>query len=291
MSHKKSYIGRTYGFLPGGPSIKTQKLVLSLSPESALPKEVSMVSEFPENYDQGRLGSCVANGIAGLMERQNMINNYKWPHTPSRLFIYYNARTYIHTTQQDSGAIIADGIKGVNEFGYCPEKIHDGSAPNWLWTYDDNSNGIPIIAPAKFAKKPPKQCYDNAVLHKALKTESVALNRLMVLNTLAQKRPFTFGFAVYESFESEKCMRTGIMPVPNSNEDELGGHAVVAVGYILDRPMGDQGVKDWVIVRNSWGTKLYGEMKGNFLMPLDEVLCNPDLSSDAHTVDMVGYSK
>ena len=51
--------------------------------------------------------------------------------------------------------------------------------------------------------------------------------------------------------------RTGIIPMPKPKEQLLGGHAVLAVGY--------DDTKQWLIVRNSWGTS-WG-VKGYFYMP------------------------
>ena len=64
---------------------------------------------------------------------------------------------------------------------------------------------------------------------------------------LAAGYPFVFGFSVYESFDSEAAAKSGVVPIPNGGtEKQLGGHAVLAVGY-------DDG-KQRFIVRNSWGT-------------------------------------
>ena len=78
-----------------------------------------------------------------------------------------------------------------------------------------------------------------------------------MLTCLADGYPFIFGFAVYESFESQKVVRTGVVPMPRKAERMLGGHAVLAVGF-------DQQKKRF-LVRNSWGEK-WGQ-KGYFTMP------------------------
>ena len=63
---------------------------------------------------------------------------------------------------------------------------------------------------------------------------------------LASGYPFVFGFSVYESFESVRVTRTGVVPMPSRHESVLGGHAVLAVGY--------DDAEQSFIVRNSWGT-------------------------------------
>jgi hypothetical protein len=46
---------------------------------------------------------------------------------------------------------------------------------------------------------------------------------------LAEGYPFVLGFTVYESFESDTVAQTGIVPMPRSGEQVLGGHCVVAL--------------------------------------------------------------
>lgn len=93
---------------------------------------------------------------------------------------------------------------------------------------------------------------------------------------LASGFPFVIGFTVYESFESDKVARTGVMPMPATREHVLGGHAVMAVGYDdkLDR----------FRMRNSWG-KGWG-IKGYFTMPYAYLL-DDNLSDDFWKITLV----
>src|SRR5215469_6934838 len=43
-------------------------------------------------YDQGQLGSCTGNAIAGALEFDELKEGKTSPFVPSRLFIYYNER-------------------------------------------------------------------------------------------------------------------------------------------------------------------------------------------------------
>jgi C1A family cysteine protease len=171
----------------------------------------------------------------------------------SRLFIYYNERVIERTVRTDSGAMIRDGIKTLAKQGACPEKS---------WPYDI----------AKFAVKPPKVCYAEALNYQIL--SYARLNTLGEMRScLADGFPFVFGFSVYEGFEAQKVAKTGMVEMPNAGEKMLGGHAVLAVGY-------DDSAKR-VIVRNSWGPK-WG-IKGYFTMPYAYV-ADRNLSDDFWTI-------
>ena len=201
----------------------------------------------PAVYDQGSLGSCTGNAIAGDIE----FNFLKTPHadySPSRLFIYYNERLMEGTVSEDAGAVIRDGIKTVAKQGVCSEQ---------LWPY--------IIE--QFNVEPPKEVYQNAL--KDVVTKYKLLKGIhSYKSVLAEGYPFVFGFSVYSAFESDEVAKTGIVPPPNPKDELLGGHAVCAVGYDDE--------KEWFIVRNSWGPE-WGD-KGYFYLPYSYFV--PEYSDD-----------
>jgi C1A family cysteine protease len=88
--------------------------------------------------------------------------------------------------------------------------------------------------------------------------------------------PFVFGFTCYQSFESPAVAKSGILPMPASGEQVVGGHAVVCVGY--DDP------SRTFLIRNSWGTS-WG-LKGYFKMPYS-YLTDAKLASDLWTIRSV----
>ena len=95
---------------------------------------------------------------------------------------------------------------------------------------------------------------------------------------LSNDHPIVVGFTVYESFMTAAVAASGIMPIPQINEQVEGGHSVLAVGYLIDYPAGNQGVTDWIICRNSWGTS-WGQ-NGYFLVPRDSCFLNSNMFSD-----------
>ncbi|HXS86227.1 MAG TPA: C1 family peptidase [Mycobacterium sp.] len=241
---------RGYGWRPQLPDARDKMYARRRT--GNLPPAADLRPSMPPVYDQGQLGSCTGNAIAGAMEyerdRQGLSD-----FIPSRLFVYYNERALEGTVSSDAGAVIRDGIKVVNTEGVCPET---------LWPYDIGM----------FAVKPPKRCYVAATKDKAVQYESIqTLGDLK--DALASNLSVVFGFTVYESFESQAVARTGVMPLPKKGEAVVGGHAVLAVGY--------SDAKGHVIVRNSWGES-WGD-QGYFYMPY-QYLTGSKASSDTSPV-------
>lgn len=224
-----------------------------------LPDRVDLRPGCPPVYDQGELGSCTANAIAGALEFDRRKQNLP-DFTPSRLFIYFNERVMEHTVYSDSGAQIRDGIKSVAKQGVCPENE---------WIYDI----------AKFATRPPAQCYTDALRDRALTYQRVQQNLTQMQACLASGLPFVFGFSVYESFESQDVAGRGIVPMPLPDEQLLGGHAVLCVGYRND-------VKRFII-RNSWGTGWGVNGSGYCEMPYDYLL-DKNLADDFWVIKTIG---
>ncbi len=211
----------------------------------------------PPVYDQGQLGSCTGNAIAGAFEYE-LIKEAKTPFVPSRLFIYYQERVLEGDVSGDNGAQIRDGMKVVAKLG-APHET--------LWPYK----------PAKFAAKPSAKAYADGLKHTVSAYKRVNnANLTSLLSVLASAKPIVFGFTCYESLESEEVAKTGVLPMPSSGEQVIGGHAVVLCGY--DRPA------QTFTVRNSWGPA-WG-MKGYFTMPFDYV-ANTDLCDDFWTISSV----
>lgn len=240
----------SYGWVPDLPDRRDHIYAAPARVLAALPPSVDLRQHCPPVYDQGALGSCTAQAIGAAHEFNQRRQGDPMSFTPSRLFIYYNERVAIGTVNEDSGAMIRDGIKSLAKQGAPPEK---------LWPYRIS----------RFTKKPTPTAYAEAEKHQSLEYSRLSgtLNDLRAC--LAEGFPFVFGFTVYESFESAVVARTGIMPMPGRNERSLGGHAVLAVGYDT--------VKSRFIVRNSWSDG-WGD-KGYFYMPFN-FMTNRNLTDD-----------
>ena len=248
---------RWYGWLPDLPDQRDRIYAASLATIGALPPSVDLRGGCPPVYDQGDLGSCTANAIAAALQFDQMKQQVADVFVPSRLFIYYNERVMENTVDEDSGAMIRDGIKSVAK---------EGAPHETLWPYNI----------AKFRTKPSPRAYKDAAKHRAVLYQRLTQALPQFKACLASGYPFIFGFSVYESFESADVTKTGTVPMPKPEEKQLGGHAVLAVGY--DDASGR------FIVRNSWGPK-WG-IAGYFTLPY-EYMTDGNLSDDFWTIKRV----
>lgn len=205
--------------------------------------------------DQGNLGSCTGQSVAGAIE---LLNKRSGKQTDvSRLFIYYYERLLEGTVNYDNGAYIRDGIKATNKYGAPLEKY---------WPYYINQFRTQPSQPAIIdGAKRKVTLYERAADFNACK------------NALANGYPVIVGFLVYSSFVGRNVTKTGIMPYPNvARETLLGGHAVLLVGY--------NDAKNHFIVRNSWGVN-WGD-RGYFYMPY-RVIQNTQMSDDFWVIKSV----
>jgi C1A family cysteine protease len=248
---------RHYGWIPDQPDQRDHLYAAPPQFLTALPPSTDLRAQCPPIYDQGMLGSCTANAIAGAIEFDRMKQSIG-DFVPSRLFIYYNERAIEGTVSIDSGAMIRDGIKSVASDGVCPEPE---------WPYDITN----------FTRRPTAQCYADAKLDRAVSYQSIIQDLNQMKGCLASGYPFVFGFTVYESFESDAVRTSGHAPMPGSLERAVGGHAVMAVGY--------DDAQQWFLARNSWGAG-WG-LKGYFTLPY-AYLIQPGLSQDLWTIRLVG---
>jgi len=258
-----------YGWVPDLPDARDHLYGAPAIALAALPPSADLRPGCPPVYNQGRIGSCTANAIAGAFEfdlkKQGLVD-----FMPSRLFIYYNERDMEGHIQFDSGAQIRDGVKSVATLGVCSEDE---------WPYDDTpaaSDGGAFPAGAKEAEKPPAQCYQDALNNKVTTYSRVVRDLDQMRGCLASGSPFLFGFTVYESFESQAVAHSGVAPMPQPGEQVLGGHAVLAVGY--------DDASQTFTVRNSWGPA-WGQA-GYFTLPY-AYLTTRGLSSDFWTLRIV----
>lgn len=196
--------------------------------------------KFPAVWDQGELGSCQSHAIDAI---DAYVKGYAF--TPSHLFEYYNVRDMMGTVNEDSGGDLRTTCAALAANGVCDAIV---------WPYDIS----------KFAVKPPQAAYDNA------NKDNDKIYNYYRVTTIEQIRQALsaghtplIGIEVYENFETEKTLETGIIPDPRGAV--LGGHALVVVGHHDEESAGCKALDflthifvkrsaGKVKIRNSWGT-------------------------------------
>jgi C1A family cysteine protease len=226
-----------------------------------LPASVDLSYKMPGVLDQGELGSCTAHSttynIHYMADHHSKLNKLPpvFGSRPSRLFQYANSRILDGTPlNDDAGSSLRTAFQAVAEYGACDETD---------WDYQ----------PSHYYIKPSQKAYGDAKKHKHFQYKSVPQTELALKQALANGYPISFGISVYDSFMSDNTMRTGIVPMPNTNTEQLQGfHAIILCGF--------NDAEHMFTFENSWGTSVGLPNKpGFFKIPYKYVL-DPNLASD-----------
>ena len=219
----------------------------------------------PRVKNQLQEGSCVFHAATEAMEAAEIMNNP--PKQRPRLapqFAYYHYREVEGDITVDSGANIRTAMKLMARDGVCAEA---------LWPYSlDN-----------FKTKPSEAAYQDAQGHKIAQYHAVDQDLADLLICLSSGRNIVCGISVFESFKSDACAQTGIIPLPGLREKFLGGHGILVHGHNVHQKV--------FICQNSWGTDwgcqppTYPE-RGHFYLPFD-YLTTGGLANSFWTVDLV----
>jgi len=208
----------------------------------------------PAILDQGNLGSCGPNEISNAL-RFCLRKDSSIDFQPSRLFIYYYARLVDGlSTSQDTGISIRGGMKSIAKYG-APKEA-------W-WPYNISEYTI----------QPPEGAISAAHTHVAGFTYlSVPQDLNSIKQAIVGGFPVVIGIQVYDTFESEQALSTGIIPTP-TDSNLLGGHCVALWGW--------NDSTERFIMSNSWGTSV--GQQGWFEIPYAYIM-NPNWCSDLWTI-------
>ena len=229
-----------------------------------LPQTVDLRQNWGTILDQGTLGSSVSNSVAyqlrHILIKENPASTANASINFSRLYIYYNGRRESgYSTTQDTGLSIKQGLQAVQR---------DGSVPEQMWPY--------IIR--EFSKRPLEEIFSIGQQNKGINYYDIAPDLLHLKKCLKDGYVVSFGIAIFESFMTAEVAQTGNVPVPQTNEERVGGHAMTLVGYDDTRQV--------FIVANSWGAD-WGD-NGFCYIPYT-VVTNPTTTGDFWTVRAFTY--
>ncbi len=236
-----------YSFQPKDPRDKKLKYTYEAPVDEALlPSKVDLSQEWGPIYDQGTLGSCVANSCAYCI-RWVRIKKKLSLYEPSRLFIYYFGRLIEGLdVNEDSGMFIRSAYKAVQKYSVCSEDN---------WAYD----------PEHVSTQPDEKAISAAKIHRKFEYLKVSQKLPYIKKCLADGYPISFGCTIYDSFMTPEVAKSGVWvydPKRDTEETSLGGHAMSVVGH-------DDGTRMFTIC-NSWGPQ-WG--KGGFCqIPYDYLL-------------------
>ena len=238
-----------------------KKVGVAEPPKVSLPDSADLRFWCSPIEDQEGLGSCTAQAGVGLVEyfERKAFGNHL---DASRLFLYKATRNLLQL-EGDTGAYLRTTMAALVLFGVPPEEY---------WPYTDDK--------PDFDKEPPAFCYAfaqnyQAIQYYRLDPPGTAREGLLerIKANLVGGLPAMFGFAVYSSYL--QAQQTGEIPYPTPGESQVGGHAVVAVGFddkkkIKNTNPGGIETKGALLIRNSWGEDWGSDGYG--WLPYDYVL-------------------
>ncbi|MGK0291258.1 MAG: C1A family cysteine protease, partial [bacterium] len=130
------------GYIPSQSDNTSKTYEATKFKTEELPPKVDLRTYMTQVENQGEVGSCTANAMAGAYEY--LAKRFqKHDGDVSRLFLYYNARSLDGSENKDCGSTITDCVKVLKTHGICSEK---------KWKYD----------PRLTFKKPSADCYEEA---------------------------------------------------------------------------------------------------------------------------------
>jgi C1A family cysteine protease len=256
--------------------------------------------------DQGDLGSCTANGFAGIIELNEVKAGRKLSEaasvpiasisniqvaangfitylttvvppapaptpTPTPIptpakLIQVGRLAHYYFTRQIEGTTSEDSGATIRDT--IKAGYTYGVSDESLWPYDTT----------KYLSKPPQSVYTAAAAHKVTSYHSIADGDLNTIKSaIAAGYAVTFGFDVYDYFMSQDMATKAMLSVPKSSESLQGGHCVDKVGYNDSIGPFPDGTYGGTLCRNSWG-KNWG-IAGYFWMSYSYIL-KQGLASD-----------
>ncbi|CAF0771262.1 unnamed protein product [Adineta ricciae] len=213
-----------------------QKLRWSVSHGVNLPENVNLRPYMTEIEDQGDMGSCVANAIAGSLEY--LYKRYaRLKLDVSRLFIDFNARIAnldwrnqqqfvidINNPRNSFGTQREAGLRALQQYGFCKES---------LWPYDRSL----------YLRPPPLSVYKEAARRSIIPLK-IPINVDSVRTCLAHQIPVLVGILLSSN---DAYHNQGWIKIPTKPPVDEGYHACLVVGY-------DDSTEHFII-RNSWGAQ------------------------------------
>jgi len=217
------------------------------------PQHLDISSGCSQVEDQSTLGSCTANASTDAVEFLAKKHGHLIVQL-SRLFTYYASRVWVEgvAASEDSGCMIRDVMRALARYGVCAETT---------MPYDISL----------FAQAPTAAAQTEALKHRIMKY--LACPTLDIIkHSIIEGYPVVGGFSVYDSMMSDQVSANGHVPYPTNADSQLGGHAILYVGFD-DMTRLLKFKNSWSV---EWGDKGYGYLPYRY--PLS------GLATDAWTI-------
>ena len=214
------------------------------SPAPTSNTSVDLGQWLPAVRDQGQEGCCTMFAGSGIMEwNYNRFKKQNLVLSPQ--FGYRAERIIEGDIAVDGGAQARTMMKVLTTYGLCLETSDPYTDTGWK-----NPTTLAQLAEARN--------YRLNAYHRILDLPTLK-------SVLASGYVASMSIEVYESFQMDSVMATGIVPVPEKGERLDGGHEVYCYGF-NDGLKTNNGIGG-MLMRNSWG-KDWG-IDGNFVLPYD----------------------
>jgi C1A family cysteine protease len=204
-----------------------------------LPPAVDLRAQLPAVRNQGSRGTCVAHAAAAV--REFLTGATSASADLSEQFLYWACKQRDgHPSQFGTWIRVAMAV--LLDTGICPETV---------WPYKKA-----VVANNEGQGPPPANAEAQSAPFKVISTKKLEARWLHGLKeALADGQPVAFSVSIFQSWQNPWSFRTGDVRLPLPGEKDLGGHAMVMVGYTDDHDVPGGG---YFIVRNSWGER-YGQ--------------------------------
>jgi len=196
---------------------------------------IANYKDMGEVFSQGDRGTCVANACCSLVDYKSILSS-------SRQFLYHQCKM-VDGYKGEEGTFISTALKlltnkSLYDFGIVSEK---------KWSYNSRSKSTTHQGPPPEIAFNTTRYFGTDQLISPRKSNLIEdIKYLLNYSVKGKQNPVVVGVTLFESFFSYETKRTGWVTLPLPGEKEVGGHAMLIVGYD-DR-------KNCLLVRNSWGT-------------------------------------
>jgi C1A family cysteine protease len=180
--------------------------------KNVLPPSGGISVDLPVPREQGNLGSCTAHSGTYVFEvHQRAANLGDEP--MSRMFLYKVSRK-LAGTEGDCGSFLRTTMQAIAMFGIPPEGYYPYDIPR----YDDEPAAFHYAISQNY----------QALTYYRLDSNGAAPDKVIarIKANINLNRACMFGFVLYGTDD-----KLGNVLLPNKNQELIGGHAVVAVGY------------------------------------------------------------